>query len=298
MSIPAVYPVAIIGCGPAGLSAAIQLKRYGVSFILLERAEAGGLLRNANLVENYPGFPDGIRGSELVARFLDQMERLSIRAIQAEVIDLSYEDGIFQLVTSGGNLQAHCVVIASGTKPRIFSDISIPPHLQPRVYYEVHPLATSAGQRIAIVGAGDAAFDYALNLARQNDIFILNRSDQPSCLPLLWQRASVISGITYYENTHITKIESHPSGGMSLQCASPRGELHIQANYLVGALGRSPQLDFLQPPFMEAAGALEKQGVLYWIGDVKNGIFRQTSIAVGDGILAAMKIYRHVKETS
>ena len=70
-----VYGVAIIGAGPAGLAAAIQLQRYGIDALLLEAEAVGGLLRNANLVENYPGFPQGIPGMELARLFAGQLER-------------------------------------------------------------------------------------------------------------------------------------------------------------------------------------------------------------------------------
>jgi thioredoxin reductase len=70
----------------------------------------------------------------------------------------------------------------------------------------------------------------------------------------------------------------------------------IEADYLVGALGREPQCDFASPDLLETAPRLESQGRLYWIGDVKNGIYRQTAIAVGDGIRAAMRIYQYFQE--
>jgi pyruvate/2-oxoglutarate dehydrogenase complex dihydrolipoamide dehydrogenase (E3) component len=83
---------------------------------------------------------------------------------------------------------------------------------------------------------------------------------------------------------------------MLLDCQGPAGGLQFHADYLVGAIGREARLDCLSKAFLQHARALEEQGVLYMIGDVKNGIYRQTSIAVGEGVLAAMKIYRQLKE--
>ena len=79
---------------------------------------------------------------------------------------------------------------------------------------------------------------------------------------------------------------------MLVDCQSREGELQFHADYLVGAIGREPRLDFLSDALLEQAQGLEEQGVLYRIGDVKNGIYRQTSIAVGEGVLTAMKICR------
>jgi thioredoxin reductase len=89
-----------------------------------------------------------------------------------------------------------------------------------------------------------------------------------------------------------------PSGDILVDCQSPAGELQFQADYLLAAIGREAQLDCLPATFLRQASGLEEQGVLYLIGDVKNGIFRQTSIAVGEGVMAAMKIYRYLKETA
>jgi thioredoxin reductase len=83
---------------------------------------------------------------------------------------------------------------------------------------------------------------------------------------------------------------------MRLECSSPDGVISIVADYLIGAVGREPRLDFLSAELLEQAAALGRLGRLYFIGDVKNGIYRQTAIAVGDGLRAAMKIYEVVQD--
>ena len=86
--------------------------------------------------------------------------------------------------------RAQQAVIASGTRPRPFTDFALPLQGADRIHYEVHPLLQVKGAEIAIVGAGDAAFDYALNLAkRDNRVMILNRGEDLKCLPLLWERS-------------------------------------------------------------------------------------------------------------
>jgi thioredoxin reductase len=290
--------VIIIGAGPAGLATAFQLKRYGIHPLLFERAKVGGLLLNANLVENYPGFPQGIPGTDLVSLFALQAQHLNIDVIYEEVIELSYDQGLFQARTAQKNYLSRVAVIASGTKPLHFIDLTIPKVLTELVFYEVYDLLQAVGKCVVIVGSGDAAFDYALNLSKQNQVIILNRSEEPKCLPLLWERVQKVPAISYQAQAVICQLKKSPQGGILIECLSPAGDKQFQADYLVGAIGREAKLDFLSEAFHEQGKVLEEQGVLYLIGDVKNGIYRQTSIAVGEGILAAMKICRQLKETT
>ena len=289
--------VIIIGAGPAGIAAGMQLQRCGLQPLLLERAEIGGLLKNANLVENYPGFPGGIYGSALVKLFKRHVSDLSIRIHYQEVTKLDIKEGnLFLAETPKNEYYSRIAVVATGTVARRFRDFTIPPELKAYVLYEVSPLIGVSGKTITIVGAGDAAFDYALNLSWRNKITILNRSQDLKCLPLLWERAKAESQIEYLENTAITSIEPHPVSGMLLECSKPDGPTTLQTDFLIGAIGRVPHLDFLSEHVLELAPELEDLGLLYFIGDVKNGLYRQTSISVGDGVRAAMQIYRKFKE--
>jgi len=288
--------VIIIGAGPAGLATALQLKRYGINPLIFERDQIGGLLHNANLVENYPGFPGGISGPELVRIFKDHVRVNSLRIKPKNVDGLTHHDGVFQVVTSDRSFQARIVVIATGTKPRIFTDFEIPDDTRELIFYEIYPLLDRKEQRIAIVGAGDAAFDYALNLGKRNDVLVLNRGEEISALPLLWERAKDIPSITYLPNISISRLESNPGHDMLLECSTPDGPKSIQVDMLIGAIGRDAQLDFISGQFSKKAIQLVSHGDLYYVGDVTNGLYRQTAIAVGDGILAAMKIYRRLEE--
>ena len=135
--------VTIVGAGPSGLSTALQLKRYGISALLFEGARVGGLLWNANLVENYPGFPGGISGLELVGLFSEQIRGLSVDVIGERVIHLTYEDEVFQLETDARDYyRSRIAVIASGTSPITFPGELLSEDVQDRVFYEVYPLLT------------------------------------------------------------------------------------------------------------------------------------------------------------
>ena len=292
-----VESVTIIGAGPAGLAAAIQLKRYGITPIILERALMGGLLHNANLVENYPGFPGGISGLELVRRFVEQVRRMGVDVTFEAVTLLEETGGQFRVTTPSRVFLSRIVVIATGTRPREFSDFEIPARLRERVFYEVFPLLGVEGKRMAIVGAGDAAFDYALNLSKRNQVVILNRGAQHKCLPLLWARSQAVSQISYHAQAVVSGLSEASSGAIAIECATPVGSINLDVDYLIGAIGREAQLDFVATQVLEGAAELERRGALCRIGDVKNSNFRQTSIAVGEGVLAAMKIHCQLEKT-
>jgi thioredoxin reductase (NADPH) len=285
--------VLIVGAGPAGLSAAIQLQRYGAPYVLIEKSEPAGLLRNANLVENYLGFPGGIPGPELVDRFQRQAAAVGVQVTQAEVIRLAWTGSGFKAETTGREYTAPRALIATGTRALSLPGLDLPPEAAGRVVTEVVGLLERADLRIAIVGAGDLAFDYALNLSRRSQVVILNRGEQRSCLPLLWERVRAAPEIEYRFNAPLQQGLPGKQGGLELVVGQARDYARLVVDYLLLAVGREPQLDYVDPALLRIAAELEQQGWLYWAGDVHNGIFRQTAIAAGEGLFAAMRIWRH-----
>jgi len=318
--------VIVIGAGPAGLTAALQLKRFGIPFLLFEGKQIGGLLHNANLVENYPGFPNGVTGLKLVNLFRKQVEHIGVDVIAEKVLSLEFDGENFIAKTDQSEHHAEIAIIASGTKARQFDEKIISPEAKSCVFYEVRDLLDIDNQEIIIVGAGDAAFDYALNLAqRDNCVTILNRGTKVKALGLLAERVRKNEQINYLEDVQVKKIsvperkatalepvvEGRDSGQPLFDCAALRSETGagltvevsqrenveiMEASFILGALGRIPNLDFQGESVQSREKELTEREILYFIGDVRNGIFRQTAIAAGDGLRAAMQIDQFFKE--
>ena len=293
--------IAIIGAGPAGIAAAVQLKRYGIDALLFEEDQPGGLLRNAHFVENYPGFPGGISGPQLVMRLREHLESAGVDVIHKTVETLAYEEGEerFFLSASGVVFGPRIVVNASGTRPRLLDlALTLTHELHKNIFYEVYPITGEKEKTVLILGAGDAAFDYALNLASANDVIIVNRGDGVKALPLLKQRAAAVPRIRYLENTTVSNIAVGKEKALLVSLVSSgvsgySGE--IETDYLLCALGREPRIDFYDSRLLAIKEELKRLGVFYEVGDVVNGIFRQAAIAAGDGVRAAMKLAMKVQ---
>lgn len=209
--------IAVIGGGPAGVAAAIQLKRGGFDPLVFERDRVGGLLREANLVENYPGFPDGIAGHGLADLLAAHLSRVGVKVIGEEVTLLERSKDAFSLRTPSGVTNAGEVIIASGTRPKALQGVRISDRAAKRVQYGIRGFGGVRDERVAVIGGGEAAFDYALNMARWNDVVILHRSAHPRCIPVLRERCEASPRITYHSNTTVEGITASRRG-VILQC--------------------------------------------------------------------------------
>jgi len=280
-------PVAIIGAGPAGIAASVQLTRCGIEPYVFEKNVIGGLLRNANFIENYPGFPNGISGVQLVKLLDRHLRKNHIRVRFEEVLDLVYQNKKFILSTTKNQISVKTVIIASGTEPNVLFRPAIPRKLHNRVYYDAYAMHSIKNKSIAIIGGGDAAFDYAIGLGHKNHVIIINRSPKPKCLPVLWNRATSDRNIGY--RCDVVKEIVDMNGRILLYLVGE--DIALQVNYLLVAIGRKPDTGFLSNSLRKKINELRRKKRLFLIGDVRNGDFRQTAIAVGDGIKAAMEIY-------
>lgn len=281
------HKIGIIGAGPAGIACAIQLRRFGLEPVIYEKAEVGGLLKNANFVENYLGFPFGISPAYLIEGFMNHLVRYEVDIRYQEVISVEYQKKKFLLKTRAEENFFDYLVIASGTRPRRLE--AFDKQGKDKVFYEVFPLKKVKGKEIGIIGAGDAAFDYALTLASTNQVKIFNRTDQIKCLPLLFERCEKNANIKYFPEK-VLKSLTDKEKYLSVEFTYHNERVEYLLDYIIFATGRDPQLGFLDGSLQKHFEKLKEEQRLYLIGDVKNELNRQVAIAAGDGIRVAMEI--------
>lgn len=289
------HPITIVGGGPAGIACAIQLHHAGLRPLLIERDHLGGLLRSANWVENYPGFPEGIKGSDLADSFSSQLLKYKPEIMHAAVTAIDWDCSLFQLALDDIRTSADILIVATGTMPRTLPDYCSKPELNGRIYNQLIPLLEACDKTIAIIGGGDAAFDYALSLAQANDVVICSRSSQPRCLPGLERMVSDNRSIRYSADSEILDIAVNQDGRLHLIMKHPTEVALPGYDSILFAIGRLPGLNYMSGGLLEARAELEKKRRLFLIGDAINGHCRQTAIAVGQGVMAAMQIMEKIK---
>ena len=281
--------IIIIGGGPAGLAFALQLKRYNIDALIIEKDHLGGLMRNANKIENYLGFPDGISGIELQEKFIHQIKQNNIKIEFDEVLKINHKNDEFTLTTNKRSFKCKTLVIASGTKPKIITGVEIEKKALENVFYEVFELRNIESKNIAIIGAGDAAFDHALTLSKRNQIHIFNRGGKEKCLHLLYNKVSSEKNIHYHTQKTLKSVSIKNDKLSLIFKDNKKFDEHI-SDYIIFATGRKPELNFLSEIDENKIENLVNNKALFFVGDVKNGITRQIAIATGDGIKAAMEI--------
>ena len=263
--------VGIIGAGIGGIATAVQLARYGIESVIFEKDRIGGLIRNAYSVENTMFFPDGINGEKVVEILEEYVRKYRLRIVYEEVRAVKKNGGLFEVETARGTYRFKYLVVATGTRPRKlpFDGIIYHGAEVPRRHYK----------RVLIIGGGDVAFDYALTMSEVSDEVIVLMRSEPKALPYLQELVKKRPNV----RTLMGQIrEIRPINvKQKLLARTSAGDFEVEL--VLGAIGRVPNV--------ELVSGIEDDN-LFLVGDVKNGIYRQTALAIADGIKTAMVIWR------
>jgi len=300
------HNLVIIGGGPAGLTAGLYAGRAMLEPILLERLSPGGQVLTTNWVENYPGFPGGVGGFDLMDRMKSQAEEFGLKIISTEVKSIVKESGYFSLQTDSQEFKAKAVILAMGASPK---KLHIPGE-ELLTGKGVSYCATCDGffyrdQEVAVIGGGDTAIEEALFLTRFcSKVHVIHRRDRLRAIRVLQERAFKEPKIEFIWNTIPLKILGKDQvQGLLLRDLKSQREQELKVQGVFVFIGYAPnsamvkdlvELDQMGFVITDADMRTSQEG-MFAAGDIRAKSLRQISTAVGDGAIAANSALRYLE---
>ncbi len=295
----------IIGSGPAGLTAALYAARADLSPLVFEGIAAGGQLMITTDVENYPGFPDGIMGPELMDQFRKQAERFGARMRQVDVTGVDFSVRPFQIDVGADEFTADAVIVATGASAKWLGV----PGEEMLTGKGVSACATCDGfffrdQELIVVGGGDTAMEEALFLTKfASNVTIVHRRDEFRASKIMAERAMNHPKIDVMWDTVVTEIHGENSvNGVSLENTQTGAASKMEIDGVFIAIGHKPTTDLFEGQLdMDENGYLvvgqnggtttSVEGV-FAAGDVADHVYRQAVTAAGTGCMASIDAER------
>jgi thioredoxin reductase (NADPH) len=300
------FDAVIVGGGPSGLTAALYLSRARRSVVVVERNMAGGQMALTDLIENYPGFPDGIGGFELSDRLKAQATKFGaeVREITG-VSALESQDGGHALITDQGTIRARAVLLAPGRQPR---SLGVPGEAE---FFGrgVSSCGTCdgplyRGRTVAVVGGGDTAVEEGMFLTKFADtVHVLHRREELRCTPIAQERAFRNTQMTFVWNARVRRILGDSKvQGIEYEdvCSGEVATLPVDGVFIF--VGQVPNTAFLQGTVsLDGEGYIvtdeqlrtSRAGV-FASGDARANQLKQIAFAVGEGALAAVQMDRYL----
>ncbi len=301
------YEVVIIGGGPSGLTAGLYTARAKLNGLLIEKGLVGGQIVNAERVDNYPGFPEGISGSELGELMYQQATKYGLKTIIAEATGLELHEKQKVVKTTEGNFIAKAVIIAGGCSRQ---KLGIPGE-EKFTGKGVSYCATCDAyffqdKPVAVAGGGNAAITEALHLARfASKVTVIHRRDRLRATPVVQEKAFSEPRIEFRWNTVVEEIEGGDSvNRIRLRQVQTGEKFALEVAGIFVSIGLKPDTDYLKGvlPLDEAGYIIttdkmetEIPGV-FAAGDIRHDSPRQIIAAAGDGATAAIYAEKFIAE--
>lgn len=303
------HDVVMIGAGPTALSAAIYTTREDMDTVLLEKGVVGGLAAVTDVIENYPGFPDGVGGLELAQNLRSQAERFGAQIELGDVTDIRDEGQYKRVVTSDGEYLAKAVLIATGSD---YKRLGIPGEEE---FYGrgVHYCATCDGalyrdKRLVVVGGGNSAAQEGVFLTKfASHVDVLIRGNAWKASDVLIEKIESSDKISVHFNTTTEKIigEGKQVSKVIGHDKEKGEDVEFDADGVFVFVGLSPNTGYIPDGLVEldeqrlikTSATLEtKTPGIYAAGDVRSGATMQIASAVGEGATAALMIREHLEK--
>jgi len=310
MSDPEIRDVIMIGAGPSALTAAVYTTREDIDTVLYEKAAIGGLAAITDMVDNYPGFPDGIEGLTLAGQLEKQAERFGAHIEYGDVSAIRDEGDVKVVTVDGNEVKAKAVLIATGSD---YNKTGIPGEAE---YYArgVHYCATCDGafyrdKRIAVIGGGNSAVQEAIFLTRfvsHIDLLVRSKIKASEVLQRDLQKYIDEGKVTVHVDTTPDEIVATDGKVTSVKIHTNGTSASVDVDGVFVFIGLKPNTQFLNGSGVE----LDAQGLIktdiklqtnipgiFASGDVRSGATMQIASAVGEGATAALSIREYLQDS-
>jgi thioredoxin reductase (NADPH) len=299
--------VVIIGSGPAGLTAAVYTARANLHPVVIEGLQAGGQLMLTTDVENYPGFPEGILGPDLMAKFREQAERFGTEFVTADVDSVDFSKAPYAVKVGTTQYDARSIIISTGAQARMLGL----PSEQQLLGHGVSTCATCdgfffRGHEIAVVGGGDSALEEANFLTRFADkVTIVHRRKELRASKIMQDRAFANPKIEFRWNSVVHDVVGNGRvEKLVLSDIETGATSDLAVTGVFVAIGHDPNTKLFTGQLeLDANGYIVTQGSstqtsvpgVFAAGDVQDHVYRQAITAAGTGCMAALEAERYLE---
>ncbi|MEO8290019.1 MAG: thioredoxin-disulfide reductase [Gaiellaceae bacterium] len=306
MSTSEVREVIVIGGGPAGFTAALYSARANLNPLVIEGFAWGGQLMITSDVENYPGYPLGILGPEMMQDFRKQAERFGTEFITDDVTKVDFSEHPFRVWVGGDEYRAEAIIIATGANARQLG-LESERNLQGRgvSYCAVCDAAFFKEREVVVVGGGDSAMEEANFLAKfATKVTVVHRRDSFRASPIMADRARANDRIEFVLDSVVEEVRGAEDGhvtGVVVRNLKTGAETELPADGIFVAIGHDPntalfrgELDMDEAGYIITKGKTSETNIpgVFAAGDVQDHVYRQAVTAAGSGTMAALDAER------
>ena len=301
-----VREVIIVGGGPAGYTAALYTARANMHPLAIEGFNWGGQLMITSEVENYPGYPEGVMGPEMMTQFRGQAERFGAEFVTDDVTKVDFSERPFRVWIGDDEFRAETVIVATGANARQIG-LESEEKLQGRgvSYCATCDAAFFRDKVVVVVGGGDTAMEEATFLTRfASHVYLVHRRDEFRASPIMVDRAQRDEKIEFVLNSAVVEVlgvEGNVMTGVRLRDTKTGEERDLPADGLFVAIGHDPTtalfldaLDHDENGYLVTVPGTSQTNIpgVFAVGDVQDHVYRQAVTAAGSGCMGALDAER------